>query len=126
MAAGKMAPVAINPTKVPLVMATASCPPRPSPNSSDDGPAARACSAGHLGGHSKLPPDPAGGARRAPVRSGRMGLPLELAAELLAEGRQVVRVTAGDEDIRSGRADLYLFVDPLPARVADVGLQARP
>src|SRR5437016_5982821 len=38
-------------------------------------------------------------ARRAPVRSGRVGLPLELAAEVLAEGRQVVRLTAGDEDI---------------------------
>ena len=32
MAASKMASVAINPTKIPLVMAPARCPPRPSPN----------------------------------------------------------------------------------------------
>jgi hypothetical protein len=44
MAASKMAPVAINPTKVPLVMATARCPPWPFPNTGEDGPAARATS----------------------------------------------------------------------------------
>jgi hypothetical protein len=47
MAASKMAPVAINPTKVPLVMAPACCPPRPSPNTSDDGRTALASIAGH-------------------------------------------------------------------------------
>ena len=48
------------------------------------------------------------------TRAGWLELPLELAAELLAEGRQVVRFAVGDEDVGPGRADLYLGVTRFP------------
>src|SRR5215203_577627 len=46
----------------------------------------------------------------------------ELLNDLGAKGRQIVRVTAGDEALV--RDDL--LVHPGTARVADIGLQARP
>src|SRR5580693_9518018 len=63
--------------------------------------------------------------RRRP-RSAALGLALEHGHELPAEGRQVVWLAAGDQHVRPVGAHLYLLVDPGAARVADVGLQARP
>src|SRR3954469_17971218 len=46
----------------------------------------------------------------------------DLFDELGAEGREVVRLAARHETV----VDVRLLVDPSAARVADVGLQARP
>src|SRR5215218_11312261 len=46
----------------------------------------------------------------------------DLFDELVAEGREVVRLAARHETV----VDVHLLVDPVASRVADVGLQARP
>src|SRR4051812_10523061 len=51
---------------------------------------------------------------------------LETVDDLLAESLEVIRLAARDEYAGTGLVDVYLFVHPRPARVADVGLQARP
>src|SRR3954452_19762917 len=50
----------------------------------------------------------------------------EHARHLPAERVEVVRLAAGNQHVRTVLVDVHLLVDPRAARVADVGLEARP
>src|SRR5919201_2617366 len=76
---------------------------------------------------------PSGGPNRAgrrcprSARDGRLSLALvdalaDLLDRLVAERVEIVGLAAGDE----AAVDVDLLVDPVPAGVADVGLEARP